>query len=161
MKSRLTFVSLVPSLTLRAGLISIFPLIFITSAANWEGTFIASNKDITIGSHSNSISTNLTYLTIQILQWLWLHHKHLLINTKFHPKPHVPRLFCHQDPEERKTKQIKLHENHWHLMSKVLDKVQLHQVQSNMDQCKRWSLTHENPEGKVSAYHQIWVNRML
>ena len=70
---KLTFVSLISGLALRTGLISIIPLVLITSPANWEGALVASNKDITAGCEANSISTYLTYLAIQLLG-LGLHH---------------------------------------------------------------------------------------
>lgn len=68
--------SFVSSLALRTRLGTILPLIFITSPTNWEGTFIASNKDITSGCKPNSISTDLTYLAIQMFQGLRLQNAH-------------------------------------------------------------------------------------
>lgn len=70
----LTFVPFVASLTLRTTLITVFPLILVTGTAYWECTLITSDKDITIGRKSNRITTNLTYLAIQVLQGLGLHN---------------------------------------------------------------------------------------
>nr|GMC51343.1 hypothetical protein Iba_chr01cCG5370 [Ipomoea batatas] len=70
--SRLTFKPLVSGLALGACLVPIFTLILITRPTNRKGTLITRNKYITISSHPNSITTDLTYLTIQILQGLRL-----------------------------------------------------------------------------------------
>lgn len=71
---KLTFKSLISALALRTTLISISSLILITRTANGEGTFIASNKNITVGCNAHSISTNLAYLSIHMRHGLGLRY---------------------------------------------------------------------------------------
>nr|GMD42816.1 hypothetical protein Iba_chr10bCG12960 [Ipomoea batatas] len=100
------FLSLVSSFALGTCLISIFALILITSPANRKGTLITRNKCITTSSHPNSITTNLTYLTIQILKGFWLHLKIMADSNQLIPlvrSGNHPSTGLHFFPEKQRT----------------------------------------------------------
>jgi len=58
----------VSSLAVRAALSSIFPLVLIARTTHRESTFIASNKEISSFGETSVVTTDLTYLTVHILQ---------------------------------------------------------------------------------------------
>ena len=60
--------SSVSSLAVRAALSSIFPLVLIARTTHREGTFIASHKEISSFGETSVVTTDLTYLTVHILQ---------------------------------------------------------------------------------------------
>lgn len=69
-----TFETFVSGAALRTNLSPFSSFILITRPTNREATLVASNKQVSVDSQPYFVSTYLTNLTIQVLQWLRLHH---------------------------------------------------------------------------------------
>jgi hypothetical protein len=90
-------VPLVSSLALRAALVPFLALILVARAADREGTLVAGNKDITGGSNTNRVTTNLADLPIHTFHRLSLHHQQDSITVSRHAN-RITQLDWHIEP---------------------------------------------------------------